>query len=463
MEQLKAKIESVVTKVDLDQFTWGDVTEFSNLTYKKVMTFEQKNNMGVKEQWEEEGTIWSDAIEAALEKYHTVSIPKMEETVFIDRPIMMKSGYRLKVDPETTIGLAPDTGTCMLRNEHLINGHPTVPVVENTDTDISVAGGIWIQGKVRGEADKEHSIPGSFGTLLFSNVERVQVTDMTICEGSSYGVQISYAKDFYIENIKYDNHHKDGVHINGIAEYGIVRNLSGFTGDDMVALNAWDWCSSATSFGAIRYILVQNLEGHMNELRLLPGRKLHEDGTTSDCPIEHCVFENIKGVYNFKLYCQPNCHNVHTPSLNDYSLINGEIKDVWFKNITFEKILHNGIADIDVDALFELGADCDGVHISDVTVNDNMGELAFLTVGPKSVTWKYAPEFPDTWGELFAPDMICTVKNLTIDRVNLNQDKAMIRVIHLAENPDYPNTTPKGGTGYGILENGAIDGTPFNY
>lgn len=468
MEQLKEKIKANVTRADLSKIAWADVTEFASLVHTETFTFEQANRFGNLETYEEIGSVWSDAIEAALEKYHTVSIPNMAETVYLDRPIVMKSGYRLKVDSETVIGLAPNTGTCMLRNEHLCNGHVTALKECEPDTDISVTGGIWTtyslkgsaNGNGRGEAGTEYSLPGSYATLLFDNVNRVQVNDMVIRQGNSYGVQISQVRDFLIENIAYEEHHKDGVHINGLAEYGIVRNLSGFTGDDMVALNAWDWKSSAITFGAIRYIWVENIAGNGNEFRLLPGRKLHDDGSETDCPIEHCVFENITGIYDFKLYCQPNCHNVAHPELNDYSLVNGEIKDVWFQNITFDRLLTSGLGDVSIDGLFELGADCDGIHISNVTVNDDMGNLAFLTIGPKSVTWKINP---DTLGEIFAPDMICTVDHLTLDHIQLNQEKTMIRVIRLAENPDYPNTTPKGGTGYGILKSGAINGTPFRY
>ena len=67
---------------------------------------------------------------------------------------------------------------------------------------------------------------------------------------------------------------------------------------------------------------------------------------------------------------------------------------------------------------------------------------------------------PAKWAEIFAPDRDCTVCHLTVGRVRVraadgtetpwqNPD-ALVRLIEQTPNPDYPKTTPKGGTGKGI-------------
>ena len=475
MNKIKEEIERHVARTELNQFCWGDVTEFISLTTVASFMIEKPDGLGGFETKQVAGRVWSKAIMAALDKYQTVKIPPMDEVMYLDQPLVLRSGQRLWIDNSVILALVPGSNTCMIRNEHLVNGHPSQPEAI-PDTDISICGGIWTtfsygaghnNGNEKGHSDSERTIPGSFGIMLFNNVERLQITDLVIRQGNSFGIQLSCARCFYIENITFDRHHKDGVHINGQAEYGILRNLSGDTGDDMVALNAWDWVGSATTFGCIRYLLVQNITGKQNEIRLLPGRKKHTDGSESECAIEHCIFEKITGIYNFKLYCQPNCHNVTTPQLHDYSVTVGEIRDVWFQDIVFDEILQTGLSDIPVDGLFELGCNVTGIHISHVVVNGEMEKVAFLTVGPKSVTWKYRPEDPSSWGELFAPNAICNVDGVTLDHICFQKGyggreitpQTLVKEICLSVNPDYPNTVPAGGKGYGIVRNVVVNET----
>ena len=83
-----------------------------------------------------------------------------------------------------------------------------------------------------------------------------------------------------------------------------------------------------------------------------------------------------------------------------------------------------------------------------------------IKTGPLSAVWKGGSDNPDDWSEVFSPDDICTLKNVHIGKVDFidrRADEKDIAVIaatkHLTINPDYPKTTPKGGTGYGIIEN----------
>ena len=80
-----------------------------------------------------------------------------------------------------------------------------------------------------------------------------------------------------------------------------------------------------------------------------------------------------------------------------------------------------------------------------------------VAIGPKSQTYKHGrSDDPARWTEIFSPDRDCTVRNLTVGgvRIRESQEKLFIeRVVQVIEqklNPDYPETTPRGGTGKGI-------------
>ncbi|MBQ9732832.1 MAG: hypothetical protein IJV74_01200, partial [Clostridia bacterium] len=59
--------------------------------------------------------------------------------------------------------------------------------------------------------------------------------------------------------------------------------------------------------------------------------------------------------------------------------------------------------------------------------------------------------------ELFEPDLIChahglTFKNIRFGGTPCSDPDILVRARHLTVNPDYPRTTPQGGTGYGVVE-----------
>ena len=88
--------------------------------------------------------------------------------------------------------------------------------------------------------------------------------------------------------------------------------------------------------------------------------------------------------------------------------------------------------------------------------------MRVVEVGPKSSTWKRGFSDPKMWAELFDPELICTAKNLSFKNITFagqpcSDEQAIVGCHRLQPNPDYPNTTPKGGTGYGVIENYSIE------
>ncbi|MFA7672568.1 MAG: hypothetical protein WCY62_01775, partial [Clostridia bacterium] len=78
-------------------------------------------------------------------------------------------------------------------------------------------------------------------------------------------------------------------------------------------------------------------------------------------------------------------------------------------------------------------------------------------VGPKSVTGnRNAPS--DEWTEVYYPEGICKVeelyfRNITDESGDMMKQAHLAGEIQLKPNPDYPNTVPRGGTGFGIIGN----------
>jgi hypothetical protein len=123
------------------------------------------------------------------------------------------------------------------------------------------------------------------------------------------------------------------------------------------------------------------------------------------------------------------------------------------KNLRFEDLTFNRPGQI------ELHANTDGLSIHNVRVNHPItSDWNLLAIGPLSQTYQHGGESSDParWVEIFSPDLDCTVRNVSISGVRTRDsqtDMPSEQVVHVIEqklNPDYPKTTPNGGTGKGI-------------
>lgn len=443
-----------------------NLKDYSHLVTRKTVEIKTPRGATTKEIG-----IWSDAIDAAFADSACLEIPNISEDIFIDRTIVMKSGYKLRVDKNQRICLAPNTDLAFVRNLSILSGKEQEVHLDNPDTDIAIEGGIWDalyysseinNGNVRLLFDKENDIKGSFAIMLFSNVKDLIIKNAVFTNSCSYAVQISNCDGFCVSDSIFENYHKDGIHVNGNFKNGIIRNLSGKNmGDDMVAMNAWDWHSSAITYGYIENLIVENIKSEHNEFRLLPGRKTYSDGSSNECPIRNCILKNIEGVYTYKLYGQP----YWLRPWDDNSEILGLIENVYFEDITFPEITPSGFGGLPVAGLFEICAETRNLYFDNIKVNNTADEtremgIPVIKVGPLSATHKKNEDDPDTWVELFYPDRDCLAKDTFVSNVTFGGKKAeakdedlIARAIEMKPNPDYPNSTPKGGTGKGYIEN----------
>jgi len=404
--------------------------------------------------------VWTEAFQADLDADGQLHIPARDEPYYLDGPIVLKSGQKLTADPKAEIRLKPGSNTCMVRNEHLIGFADTpVPADTSPDTNIIIEGGIWttlatsraeLNGNRRGNSSKNKPEPGTHGVILLHNVRHLALRNVTVRESSPFAVHLGNIRDFIVDGLTLDRHGRDGVHLDGPASDGTIRNVSGDSRDDPVALVAWDWQQYGVTYGPIHHIIVERITGApmdkngIDAIRLLPGVKRFSDGTTLDCPIHDITLRDITDIRVFKLYDQP---NLEIGRDKDSSAGIGTLK-----NITFERLTFNRSGSIQVHA------NTDGLTVRDVKLLFPItADFRLIELGPRSQTYPSGgPNSPEKWTEIFSPDLDCTVRNVTVVGVRTRGSEAdlpieqVVRVIEQKPNRDYPKTTPKGGTGKGI-------------
>jgi hypothetical protein len=403
--------------------------------------------------------LWTETFQADLDADGRLHIPAREKPYYLDGPIILKSGQQLTADAKAEIRLKPGTNTCLVRNENLVGfADRPVPDDTNPDTGITIEGGIWTtlangakdnHGNQRGHSSKQQPVPGTHGVILLHNVRQVTVRNLTIRQSRAFGVHLANAREFTVENITLDRHGRDGVHVNGPAADGVIRGVRGDSHDDNVALNAWEWSHYAPSYGPIERILIEDVTGApegvpaANSIRLLPGVKRFSDGTTLDCPISDITLRRITDIREFKLYDQP---NLEVGRDKDFSAGIGTLRNITFEKLTFHR--PGGI---------QIHANTDGLTVREVKLLFSPpAGYHLIELGPKSATYKHQSGDPATWTEIFSPDLDCTVRKVSVSGVRLRDSQSdlpieqVVKVIEQTLNPDYPKTTPKGGTGKGI-------------
>ena len=435
------------------------LSEFQPLVRNEAWTEKWPDAAGRLETREVTAEVWTQAMQASLDAQGTLHIPARAQPYYIDAPLVLKSGHKLSADPTAVIRLKPGTNTCMVRNEHVatLNTKP-VPSDQPMDTDITIEGGIWTtlantvanHGNTLGLSAKTNPAFGTHGVILLQNVRRVAVRNLTIRQSRPFGVHLANAHAFTVENITLEEHRRDGVHVNGPASDGVIRGVHGSSHDDTVALNAWEWKNYAPSYGPIENILIEDVSGapkgvpSSNSIRILPGVKRFDDGTLLDCPVRHITLRHINDIRDFKLYDQP---NLELGRQNDFSASIGTLQNIVFENLIFTR-----------PGSIQVHANTDGLTVRGAKLLFPMPPgYRLVEVGPKSMTYKSGgPASPEKWTEIFSPELDCTVRNVSVSGVRTRDSQSdlpidqIVRVIEQSLNPDYPKTTPKGGTGKAI-------------
>lgn len=411
--------------------------------YKRLLQMEENNNMLVESlsdccsilEYKEFvcNNIWTSAINKALTDHQIVIIPELDEPYLIDDSIIIPSNRKI-IAYGATIKMVNGMDVLMLRNEHPVDEtHNKIDILQH-DENISIYGGTFEEcytnrlgyGK-SGKYDKERSFYGVSCCMLFDNVEHLNLYDITFVHCAGFAVQLGEAYKVVIKNIYFDNCFADGLHFCGNIKDVFVTNVKGNVGDDLVALNMYDWQNSSITFGPGENIWIEDLcledGGKYKAIRLEPGTYTFDNGEKINCSLNNVMIKNVKGIRTFKMYMQTPPYLIgEMPERGEV----GSAKNIYFENIDidlnapidkFHDYL-NGDKVRGTFAAFELGANIDGLKLENIRVKlykETYPEGYILSIGPKSIV--------HNGKEIFDPYISSEAGNVVLKNIYVNDEK----------------------------------------
>lgn len=383
--------------------------------------------------------VWTRALQRAVDEHEVVTIPASDETYWLDGSVTLPSNRRLEA-AGATVSLLPGTRVLMLRNRHTVDGTLRPVPAGCGDTNIAVVGGTWCDWADRragygksGRYDLTERRKGNFygvSTLfLFSNCSFVSLRDVTFRNCSGFAVQCGDGEAYDFAHVRFDGCFADGLHLNGNLARVHARDIRGKVGDDLVALNAYDWLNSSVNFGPQRDIVCEDLELVLEDgkgypaIRIQPAGFRYADGTTVDCAVSNVVFRKVRGITTFKMYLQTPVYAIG--STPEWSALGSG------GNIHFEDVAIDLAEPIDgfrtyreSDPVrghfgaFEIGANLSSIHFTDLDVRfhaDRYPLSHLVTVGPKSYLGLKPDGTPDF--EIFDPYVSCRVDAIVFENL----------------------------------------------
>ena len=415
--------------------------------------------------------IRSDAFQRAIDENEIVIIPKKETPYYIDKSIIIQSNRHIEAEDGAVIRQIEGVKVLMFRNSMASNGARLPIKNAEKNYNISICGGRWEETRSRrggygksGMYDEERSFYGVSTCMFFNNMENLTLQNMTFRNTGGFAIQIGDIKNVLVENICFEECFADGVHINGNTENIIARHIEGQVGDDLVALNMYDWQDSSVNFGPLKTALCENLrlspDSRYKALRILPGIYYYEDGTYVDCSINDVIIRNVEGINTFKLYFQTPPYDIGGEREKGNI---GSGNNIFFENIDID-------LDEPIDALdeyinsdsvrgdfaaFEIGADIGNLYLENIniTLYKNKYPLSrLLCCGPKSAIL--------SGREVFDPYINSKVKELHLKNIFINGEK-LTSVQEYIKTTAFEDVNNDGvSSGKGVIER--IRG-PFNY
>ena len=384
----------------------------------------------------EEGTVWTKALQTALLEHARVIIEPSEEIYFLDDTVWIPSDRQIEATG-AVIRLCKDCDVLMLRNEHTQDGTYAPINRSKQDKNISIHGGRWEESRTKragyghsgryapvSDDDENREFYGVSTYMLFNNMENLSLCNMTFAHTAGFAVQIGDIQNVVMENISFVSCYADGLHVNGGSRNLFISNISGEVGDDLVALNAYDWRNSSVNFGEIRNAVCEHLflskSSRYKAIRIEPGVYRYTDGSTVDCGIFDTIVRDVHGIRTFKLYLQTPPYLLgESPEWGEP----GSINDLFFEDIDIDLV-----APIDNFgpykaqdpllgnfAAFELGAKIGCISFENIRLTLHREEWKYsylVCIGPKSscVGGK----------ECFDPYLSSHAKNLIFKDISVN-------------------------------------------
>ncbi len=387
------------------------------------------------------GNVWTDALQTALNEHEYIEIPAADMPYMIDDTVTIPSNRHIEAEKGAVIRQAVGVRVLMLRNEHTQDGTHAPITKENRDANISINGGRWEESWTRRlgyrrtgmyDMDDSHFF-GVSTCMLFNNMDHLTLTNMTFCHTAGFSVQLGDITNVDCEEITFIECFADGLHINGNTENVITRGIRGQVGDDLVALNMYDWQNSSVNFGPMKTVLCEDLDAPAGKgykaMRILPAVYYYDDGSSVDCSLTDAIISRVSGVKSFKMYYQTPAYNVDTQEPERGAAGSGD--NIFFEDITIDL---DGPADgfrpyLESDpvtgsfAAFEINANLGRISFENIslTLYDRFPMSFLAAVGPKSVRGGHDGSKGKI--EIFDPYIGCKVGAMTLRNITVNGAK----------------------------------------
>lgn len=374
--------------------------------------------------------VWTDAICKALSVGEIIEIPYNQSPYYVDKTLIVPSGRRIVADKDAVIKRTDDFRHVMLRNENNVDGSFYPEKADEFDENISIEGGIWdgaCPEYCHTPYNESEDYFGVNATIFLNHIKGVSLKNVTVRNSGEFAIQVGNICKAVFENIRFISCHADGIHINGNTKEIIARDISGQVGDDLVALNAFDWERSSVNFGKIEYVLCENLilseNANYKAMRILPGKYTYKDGSVSDCSIENVIIKNVRGINTFKGYFQRDKHLIEEDPTYGAQ---GRMDNVFFEDIEVDATEPIDKMDAYVGndpvnghfAAFELGSEIGYMSFEKikVTIDKEKNPMSFMiTIGAKSIRYL-------EW-EIFDPQISAVADKIELKNILINDGK----------------------------------------
>ena len=377
------------------------------------------------------GKIWTQALQAALNEHERVIIPKNDEPYLIDGSVLIPSNRHIIAEDGAVIRIHESSHVLLMRNTLTADG-THMPICGERNKNITIEGGLWQEWCPHrmgyggsGMYDGARSFFGVSTCMLFNNMDNLTLRNMTFEHCGGFAVQLGDISRVIIENIRFIDCYADGIHVNGNTSLIHIRDVRGEVGDDLVALNMYDWQNSSVNFGPCDHVICEDLElaksSFYKAIRIEPGIYTYKDGSQIDCSLTNAIIRRVEGIKTFKLYCQTPPYGIGKEP-EAAAVGSGD-------NIFFEDIKINLDAPIDLldeyvnshpvkgsFAGFELGLNVKNLYVKniDITLYRDIYPLSYLMcIGPKSVRFEDGTE-------VFDPYFSSVAENVYLENITVN-------------------------------------------
>ena len=312
----------------------------------------------------------SFAMNQALNFASTVKLVG-NRTMIIKKPIILKTGNTIEADKNFEIKLGDGANCTLLKNEHIDIPHDALnPIVYpqgfKRNKNITIRGGIWNgNGLKQNRADNAAvgDQPDVIGTqrfsdgdtlnfigfmMKFADIDYFLMEDLILKNGRTYMVAAGGLMNYTFRNINlirsYHIENGDGIHLHGACYNGVFENISGQSGDDLVAVTTTEASRLSIRLGDVIGLKIRNIynygevagSSYTNPLEITNGVPPLNERTTrcvrltyTDHVIDDVTVENVRG-NNGKFLCEVLMAYLH---MDGFTGTNGKIGSVVVKGV----------------------------------------------------------------------------------------------------------------------------------